>query len=313
MSFGRMCSWISGEAVPCTGGDWESVCEPELVPAWQWLLPRVLERAARCSGASVAGPGLVFVGTIGLGQQVTAWLQGRLLALGACRTWAEARLRVVLVSSQETSAGRRREIAADLDAGKVWVAVATRCWSTGVDIPALRWVSLDPGVGAPQSVVQSAGRGARIAGGPEFEILMAPGPHQERQIAALTGAGYRRADGSGVYRAVVETNKEEPMKKESQPQGSIKIPLQVVARNGVSERRSTEFLEIPISTAPLSRVARAKAESFDPLTDKTYAGLRQVEDARWSGLRVGLMTGFLLAGLVLAALLSSGWLSLTWR
>ena len=301
MDLGPMIAWNSGVPVPCTGGNWETVCGDGLVPSWQWLLPRVLERATRCSSAGASGPGLVFVGTVVLSQQVAAWLQGQLLALGACGGWEEARGRVVAVNSQEVSASRRREIAADLGSGQTWVAVATRCWSTGVDIPALRWVSLDPGVGAPQSVIQSAGRGARVAGGPSFEILMAPGPHQKRQKDALAEAGYRLHRGSsGIYRQGGSAQSDTPkIPKRSKP-----IQLQPTSNNQRKPEPAPNVMQergVQYARGPSIAQIRSAYEKKEPKTAeiKIPSNIR----LRWMS---GFVAGVISVVCLLIVLLFSG-------
>ena len=282
-------------------GEWP-VCEPIQEASWEWLLPRVLKRVVRFGlDSGDSGPGLVFVGSVVLGDEITRWLQGQLVALGVCPSWEEARRRVVSVNSQRVSAGRRRQDAKALNKGDAWVAVSTKCWSTGVDIPALRWVSLDPGVGAPQSVIQSAGRGARVAGGPSFEILMAPGPHQKRQKDALAEAGYRLHRGSsGIYRQGGSAQSDTPkIPKRSKP-----IQLQPTSNNQRKPEPAPNVMQergVQYARGPSIAQIRSAYEKKEPKTAeiKIPSNIR----LRWMS---GFVAGVISVVCLLIVLLFSG-------
>lgn len=99
------------------------------------------------------GPGLVFVRTKAHARRLAS------------------RLALPVVTSEVNKAERQR-IAEGLESGAIQAAVATAAWSTGVNIPALRWVILPERVKAPIAVLQSSGRALRQADGkPCYEII----------------------------------------------------------------------------------------------------------------------------------------------
>ena len=71
------------------------------------------------------------------------------------------------------SATKRNDLAAKIRQGEgPRVVVATMAWSTGVNIPCLRWVLWAGGGRAPIQLVQASGRGSRISDGKQsFEII----------------------------------------------------------------------------------------------------------------------------------------------
>ncbi|MBM4370592.1 MAG: hypothetical protein FJ098_03015 [Deltaproteobacteria bacterium] len=67
----------------------------------------------------------------------------------------------------EMPKARRERLAQEIREGTspVRIIVATMVWSTGVDIPGIRWVLWAGGGQAPIGLIQSCGRGARLASG----------------------------------------------------------------------------------------------------------------------------------------------------
>lgn len=99
------------------------------------------------------GPGLVFVRTKAHAKHLAALLQ------------------LPYVTS-EISRSERRRIRDGLACGAIQAAVATAAWSTGVNIPALRWAIVPERVKAPIQILQGSGRVMRNAEGkPDFEIV----------------------------------------------------------------------------------------------------------------------------------------------
>lgn len=89
----------------------------------------------------------------------------------------------------EVPEARRAELAELLRTGQLPLAVATTIWTTGVDIPGLRWVGLCEGQ-APIGVVQAAGRAARMADGKAtFEVWNFDGRGAARREARLAEEG----------------------------------------------------------------------------------------------------------------------------
>jgi len=101
----------------------------------------------------VKGPGLIFVRTKAHAKHLAALLQ------------------VPYVTS-EIPRSERRRIQDGLSCGAIQAAVATAAWSTGVNIPALRWVIVPERVKAPIQILQGSGRVMRNAEGKtDFEII----------------------------------------------------------------------------------------------------------------------------------------------
>lgn len=147
-----------------------------------FILERVLpdmSRAIRETGAcqSAMAPGLVFVHTKASAEGLAAELSERLS------------LEVPWVTS-DVSEERREAVAQGLRDGLLPMAVCTDAWSTGIDIPSLRWVALEAWTRAPIGLRQRAGRGARLASGKtDFAIYVLPGGRYEREVrAVLEGA-----------------------------------------------------------------------------------------------------------------------------
>jgi hypothetical protein len=156
--------------------------------AWEGILKDVLVALSEGSW-----PGLVLVGDLPTGDLIAQWLKIRLGLLGIEGFRGD---RVIEVSDARVKSKVLREgMRQRLDDGDAWVAVATRVWGTGIDIPNVQWVALDPGVGAPDTVIQAGGRGSRIGGGPDFRIFVGDGPHRQRQLDALAAAGYEGGKG----------------------------------------------------------------------------------------------------------------------
>jgi superfamily II DNA helicase RecQ len=102
--------------------------------------------------ADEASPGIVFVRRIEAGRRLAKRL-GSELGVDVPFVYGGMRTR------------DRQKIAGELRAGKWKFVVATTTWSTGINIPAIRWV-VRMGAGAGRiGLHQEAGRGSRIAPG----------------------------------------------------------------------------------------------------------------------------------------------------
>jgi superfamily II DNA or RNA helicase len=105
------------------------------------------------------GPGLVFVDQRQEAQDLAAELEQ---LLGIEVAWVTA----------EKSKAERAKLATRMRTGGLQLAVCTAAWSTGIDIPALRYVILAGRGKAPIGVLQSVGRALRLkADGSDFEVL----------------------------------------------------------------------------------------------------------------------------------------------
>lgn len=65
----------------------------------------------------------------------------------------------------------REGLVAQMKSGASPVAVCTDVWSTGIDIPAVRWVLLAGAGQAPAGLKQRAGRGTRLADGKDGYVV----------------------------------------------------------------------------------------------------------------------------------------------
>lgn len=105
------------------------------------------------------GPGLVFVDQRREAQELAAVLEEQ---LGREVAWVTA----------EKSKAERARLAGRMRTGELQLAVCTAAWSTGIDIPALRYVVLAGRGKAPVGVLQSVGRALRLKeDGSDFEVL----------------------------------------------------------------------------------------------------------------------------------------------
>jgi len=133
-------------------------------------------------------PGLVFVNRIEEGREVTDDIQAALVR-GMGLRWEKVQERVRQVTADDTD---RDEVADGLRAGNTWVVVCTSVWNTGIDIPTIAWVVLDPGLSTAVPTIQSGGRGSRLAQGKSNYLVIVPPQGRARgpQMDALKRAGY---------------------------------------------------------------------------------------------------------------------------
>lgn len=134
-------------------------------------------------------PGIVFVNDKEMADVIAEHLRANL---------RQVRPSMISVVSADVPKGERSELAQGLrDGSGPWVVVATQVWATGVDIPPVRWIVIDPGIGTAVPTVQSAGRASRLLSGKgEYTILVPPGKAAQRQLRSLSEAGY---DAQGPY------------------------------------------------------------------------------------------------------------------
>ena len=115
------------------------------------------------------GPGIIFVG-----RRVQAEEMARELAerLGHQVGW--------MTSQRPQKIGRA--LADQMRRGELQLVVATSTWSTGLDIPGLKYVVLTGKDKAPIWLLQSVGRGMRVDEGKQgFDIINMVEPGMERQ------------------------------------------------------------------------------------------------------------------------------------
>jgi len=118
------------------------------------------------------GPGLIFVDRRAEAQGLAAALEEY---LGWEVAWVTA----------ERSQAVRAELAERMRTRELQLAVCTAAWSTGLDIPALRYVILTGENKAPIGALQSVGRALRNAEGKDgFEVLNVGTADTMRQAAA---------------------------------------------------------------------------------------------------------------------------------
>jgi len=102
--------------------------------------------------ASTQLPGLIFVRRKDKAKQLAAAIEAE---MGCFVPWV----------TSEVPQKTRDEYISKMKDGRIPVAVATSAWSTGLDIPELRWVSFADEGRAPIWVTQAAVRGSRLAEG----------------------------------------------------------------------------------------------------------------------------------------------------
>jgi superfamily II DNA or RNA helicase len=159
--------------------------------------------------AERGGPGLIFVDQRAEAQEMAAALQEE---LGFEVAWVTA----------ERSKAERAKLADRMRHGQLQLAVCTAAWSTGLDIPCLRFVILAGRGKAPIGVLQSVGRALRLAGGKEgYEILNV-------STAETRGNASRRAELLEEYGFEVES--EERFLDELDEQDSIPEPEPTVGQ-----------------------------------------------------------------------------------
>ena len=81
----------------------------------------------------------------------------------------------------ERSVPERAALVEDMKAGRLRMVVATSAWSTGINIPCLRYVMLTGKGKAPIGLLQSAGRATRPDGTVPYEIVNIWEEGNERQ------------------------------------------------------------------------------------------------------------------------------------
>jgi len=81
----------------------------------------------------------------------------------------------------ERSVPERAALVDDMKAGRLRLAVATSAWSTGINIPCLRYVIITGKGKAPIGLLQSAGRATRPDGTAPYEIVNLWEQGNERQ------------------------------------------------------------------------------------------------------------------------------------
>jgi len=109
--------------------------------------------------AKTSSPGVVFVRRKAKAEQLAAAIEN---VLGEPVPWV----------TSDVPQHKRDAYVEQLRSGKTAVAVATSAWSTGLDIPELRWVAFADEGKAPIWVTQAAVRGSRVAEGKtEFEVF----------------------------------------------------------------------------------------------------------------------------------------------
>lgn len=119
------------------------------------------EKIAACAIRKITAgefPGIIFVRTKKYGRRLCEVIS----------SLSNGQLNVPFISS-EMSKAERKEIANKLarcDSGVPFV-VSTRVWSTGINIPSLRWVLLGGGGKAPIGILQEGARGSRLSEGKE--------------------------------------------------------------------------------------------------------------------------------------------------
>ena len=102
--------------------------------------------------AGRAAPGIIFVKRKDRAKSLAEAIEQR---LGGAAVWV----------TSEVPEGDRRGYIERMRSGELKVAVATSAWSTGVDIPELRWIAYADKGRAPIWVEQAGARGSRIAEG----------------------------------------------------------------------------------------------------------------------------------------------------
>ena len=134
-------------------------------------------------------PGIVFI------NNKAACLEIKKLLLDSC---SGAKVETV---SSDMAKGQRKALADSLRNGTgPDIVISTQVWATGVDIPTIQWIVLDPGLGTAVPTIQSAGRASRLQDGkPGYQVLVPPGKAKERHVRRLQGAGY---DIQGPYASV---------------------------------------------------------------------------------------------------------------
>ena len=132
------------------------------------------------------GPGIVFVDR----KAEARWLSEALSSeLGAPIPWV----------TSDLDRAARQAVADLMRSGAVAGVVATSAWSTGIDIPCLRWIMLTGRTSAPIGVLQSAGRGTRPSAGKQsFDIINIAQSGDDaaaiRRAEILTDEGFERED-----------------------------------------------------------------------------------------------------------------------
>jgi superfamily II DNA/RNA helicase len=126
----------------------------------------------------------------------------------------------VLAVTAEVPQKEREKIAADMRAGRVCIVVATSTWSTGIDIPALRYVFLTGRRKAPIGALQEVGRSMRVSEGkPSYEIinLVEPGAEKaaERREEILLEEGFEKSEAT-----FLDELDPQPQEHDEQQQGS---------------------------------------------------------------------------------------------
>lgn len=105
-----------------------------------------------------SGPGLIFVGRRREAEELAEQLTEE---LGYEVAWVTAQRPLSL----------RKRLAQQMKDGQLQLAVCTSTWSTGLDIPRLRFVVLTGRDKAPIGVLQEVGRALRVHGEDRFEII----------------------------------------------------------------------------------------------------------------------------------------------
>jgi len=173
--------------------------------------------AALVSELSAKGPGLVFVRTKAHAKHLAALLQ------------------VPYVTS-EVSRPNRQAVADSLSRGELQAAVATAAWSTGVNIPALRWVIMPERIKAPIQILQGSGRAMRKAEGKDsYEIINLVDASTEagrryglEREASLVSAGFMISADEMKLSQLLEQNKPEARTEPRPRQGTRRAAPPVI-------------------------------------------------------------------------------------
>jgi len=140
-------------------------------------------------------PGIIFINNKKVGQEIRSQLEYEISNLRRVKNFS-----VVCVSTDLPLAGRKSLAESIRQGNGPSVIVSTQIWATGIDLPPVRWIVLDPGIGTAVPSVQSAGRSSRLSEGKaEYQVLIPPGKASERQRSGLKRAGYDTCDVSGPY------------------------------------------------------------------------------------------------------------------
>jgi ERCC4-related helicase len=156
--------------------------------------------------ASAAGPGIVFVKRKDRAESLSKALTAR---LG----------QPIPFVTSDVPQGKRDEYKDAMQEGELPVAVATTAWSTGVDIPCLRWLAYADSGRAPIWVIQAAGRGARPAEGKDgFDVYDLRCGDTAERAEHLEAGGYC-ADDTAAVGQMARSRRPRPSRRRQQQQG----------------------------------------------------------------------------------------------